>query len=107
MSSQFPKVSVCVQTYQHGNYIKQCLESILMQKTTFPFEIILGDDESTDGTREICQEYANKYKDKIQLFLRHRKDVIYVNGNATGRFNFIENCLKTYNIPISIVKHMF
>ncbi|MFI1745808.1 glycosyltransferase [Thalassobellus sediminis] len=86
-----PLVSVCVQTYQHVNYIKQCLDGILMQQTTFPFEIILGEDESEDGTREICIDYANKYPDKIKLFLRSRKDVIYINGNATGRYNFIEN----------------
>ena len=84
-------VSVCVQTYQHGNFIKECLDGILIQKTTFPFEVILGEDESTDGTREICKEYAKKHPDKIKLFLRSRKDVIYINGNATGRYNFIEN----------------
>lgn len=62
-----------------------------MQRTTFPFEIILGEDESSDGTRKICKAYAEKYPDKIKLFLRSRKDVIYINGNATGRFNMIEN----------------
>ncbi|MBU3822745.1 glycosyltransferase [Flavobacteriaceae bacterium XHP0103] len=86
-----PLVSVCVQTYQHVNYIKQCLDGILMQQTTFPFEIILGEDESSDGTRAICIDYANKYPDKIRLFLRSRKDVIYINGNPTGRYNLIEN----------------
>ncbi|MDZ4758186.1 MAG: glycosyltransferase [Bacteroidota bacterium] len=86
-------VSVVVITYQHANYIKQCLESILMQQTDFDFEIILGEDESSDGTRDICIEYANKYPEKIRLFLRSRKDVLYINGNPTGRFNFIE-CIK-------------
>lgn len=86
-----PTVSVCVQTYNHQPYIQECLDSILMQQTTFPFEIILGEDESSDGTRDICKGYAEKHPDKIKLFLRNRKDVIYVNGNATGRFNMIEN----------------
>ena len=86
-----PLVSVCVQTYQHGHYIKECLDSILMQQTNFPFEIILGEDESTDGTREICLEYAKMHPDTIRLFLRSRKDVIYINGNPTGRFNVMEN----------------
>jgi glycosyltransferase involved in cell wall biosynthesis len=84
-------VSVCVVTYNHVNYIKECLDGILMQKTTFPFEIILGEDESDDGTREICIDYANRFPDTIKLFLRSREDVIYINGNATGRFNMIEN----------------
>ncbi len=91
MDKKRPLVSVCVTTYQHVHYIKPCLDGILMQQTTFPFEIILGEDESNDGTREICIDYANKYPDKISLKLRHRRDVIYINGQATGRYNFIEN----------------
>jgi len=83
-------VSVCCVTYNHVDYIKEALDSFLMQKTDFPFEICLGEDESNDGTRAICLEYAEKYPDKIRLFLRTRKDVIYINGRATGRYNFIE-----------------
>lgn len=86
-----PLVSVCVQTYQHASFIRECLDGILMQKTNFPFELILGEDESTDGTREICMEYAEKYPHIIRLFLRSRKDVIYINGSPTGRFNMVEN----------------
>ncbi|MFL1012240.1 glycosyltransferase family 2 protein [Flavisericum labens] len=86
-----PLVSVCVQTYQHVNYIKSCLDGILMQQTTFPFEVILGEDESSDGTRDICIEYTEKHSDRIRLFLRSRKDVIFINGNPTGRYNMVEN----------------
>ncbi len=91
-----PLVSVCIQTYNQENYISVCLNGILMQQTNFPFEIILGEDESNDGTRSICKAYAEKHPDKIKLYLRSRKDVIYINGNATGRFNMIEN-LKSCN----------
>src|SRR5690242_14630931 len=69
-----PLVSVCVQTYQHVHYIKDCLEGILIQQTDFPFEILLGEDQSIDGTREVCIEYAQKYPDKIKLFLHHREN---------------------------------
>lgn len=86
-----PVVSVCVQTYQHGPYIRQCIESILCQETYFPFEIIIGEDESTDGTRGVCTELANQFPDKIRLFLRSRKDVIYINGKPTGRYNMLAN----------------
>lgn len=86
-----PLVSVVVSTYNHQKYIADCLEGILMQQTTFPFEIILGEDESNDGTREICMIYAEKHPNKIKLFLRSRKDVIYIGGNPTGRYNFLEN----------------
>lgn len=91
MNQVIPLVSVCVTTFNHKDYIAECLDNILMQKTTFPIEIILGEDDSSDGTREICIDYAERFPDKIKLFLRSRKDVIYINGNPTGRFNFMEN----------------
>jgi glycosyltransferase involved in cell wall biosynthesis len=91
---QKPLVSVCVMTYQHVNYIKDCLEGILIQQTDFPFEILLGEDESTDGTREICLEYAKKYPNKIRLFLHHRENNIKINGNPTGRFNLLYSFFK-------------
>lgn len=87
----YPLVSIVVTTYNHQDYIKQCLDSILEQQTNFPIEIILGEDESSDGTRKICQDYADRFPDIIKLFLRSRKDVIYINGRPTGRYNFIES----------------
>jgi len=89
--AQVPLVSVCIQTYQHASFITQTIESVLMQKTDFPVEILLGEDESTDGTREICLEFADKYPDKIRLFLNERKNVIYIDGQPTGRWNFMNN----------------
>ncbi len=89
-----PLVSVCVQTYQHVSYIKECLDSILMQKANFDFEILIGEDESTDGTREICIEYAKKYPNKIRLFLHKRENVIHVNNKPSGRFNMLYNLNK-------------
>jgi glycosyltransferase involved in cell wall biosynthesis len=62
-----PLVSVRTSTYQHASYIKQCIEGVLMQKTNFPFEFIIGEDLSTDGTREIVLEYANKYPDTLRV----------------------------------------
>ncbi len=85
-----PLVSVCIMSYQHAKYIRECLDGALLQKTNFPVEIIVGEDESTDGTREICIEYAEKFPDKLRLFLRSRKDVIMINGKNTGRFNFLQ-----------------
>lgn len=86
-----PLVSISVVTYNHDKYIKQCLDGILMQQTNFEFEILLGEDDSPDRTREICVEYAEKYPDKIRLFLHDRSNVIYINGNPTGRYNFLYN----------------
>lgn len=86
-----PLVSVSIITYRHGDFIRQCLESVLMQETSFPFEILLGEDESSDGTREICQEYAEKYPDLIRLFLHKREDNLEIHGRATGRLNLLNN----------------
>lgn len=55
------KLSVFVVTYNQERYIRQCLESIVAQKVNFDYEIIIGDDCSTDGTAAICDEFAAKY----------------------------------------------
>jgi glycosyltransferase involved in cell wall biosynthesis len=62
-----PLVSVHVATYQHVDFIKTCIDSILVQQTTFPFELIIGEDFSTDGTREIIFDYARTYPEKIRV----------------------------------------
>jgi len=60
-----PVVSVCCITYNHESYIHKTIEGFLMQKTTFPMEIIIHDDASTDTTAEIVRKYANKHPDVI------------------------------------------
>lgn len=62
-----PMVSIRTSAYNHGKYIRQCIEGILMQKTDFAFEYIIGEDFSTDDTREIVMEYAAKYPDIIRV----------------------------------------
>jgi len=69
-----PLVSVFMITYQHAPFIKDAIDSVLMQTVDFPYEICIGEDGSTDGTREICLEYARKHPDKIRLFLRDRSN---------------------------------
>ena len=86
-----PKVSVCIQTFQHGKYIEQCLDSILSQEFGCDYEILIGEDNSSDGTREICIDYAQKYPGIIRLFLHERENNIQINGRPTGRFNFAYN----------------
>lgn len=88
---EYPLVSVCVMTYQHAAFIDECLEGILMQKTNFPFEILLGEDASTDRTREICIEYAERFPKKIKLYLHHRENNIKIGGMPSGRFNLLYN----------------
>lgn len=63
------KVSVCVPTYNHAAYIAQMLDGALAQQTTFPYEIVIGDDGSTDGAPDIIRYYTKKYPDKIRAYL--------------------------------------
>ena len=63
------KLSVLMITYNHDNFIVQALESVLKQKVNFEYEIVIGDDFSTDNTREIILEYAANYPDKIKPLL--------------------------------------
>lgn len=89
--SSSPLVSVLVQTYQHKPYIKDCVNGILAQRTNFPFEIIIGEDESNDGTREVCIELAKATPDKIRLLLHHRDNQKKVLGEPTSNFNAFYN----------------
>lgn len=63
-----PDVSVIVVTYNQRNTITRTLDSILCQNTeNVTYEIVIGDDDSTDGTREVCSDYADRYPDIIRL----------------------------------------
>ncbi|NNL58140.1 MAG: glycosyltransferase, partial [Nitrosopumilus sp.] len=62
-------VAIWMVTYNHENYIEQAIESVMMQKTTFNYKLIIGEDCSTDSTRAICLKLKGKYPDKIELQL--------------------------------------
>ena len=77
-----PKLPVVCITYNHGKFIKQALESCVMQKTDFDFEVIIGEDCSTDNTREVIREFEQKYPNIIKP--------IYQDKNIGGMQNFID-----------------
>ena len=56
-----PVVTIRCITYNHAKFIRDAIEGFLMQETTFPVEILIHDDASTDGTADIIREYAAKY----------------------------------------------
>lgn len=64
-----PKVSICCLTYNHAKFIRDALDGFVMQKTEFPYEILIHDDASTDGTQDILREYQSKYPEKIKLYV--------------------------------------
>jgi len=79
-----PLVSVCIMSYNLEDYIAEALDSVLIQKVNFAYEIIVGDDYSTDNTRRILKEYVEKYPHIKIIF--HKKNLgMLGNFSATLR----------------------
>ena len=88
------KVSIFMLAYNHEDYIETAIESILMQKVNFNYRIYIGEDCSTDHTREICIKYKNSYPDKIELILHDFN--IGPSRNAKIIYNSCSNSLSKY-----------
>lgn len=82
-----PLVTIQCITYNHESYIRQCLEGFIMQKTTFPFEAIVHDDASTDGTAAIIREYSEKYPDIIKPIYETENQYSKRDGSLTRIMN--------------------
>jgi len=80
--SENPLVSVLLITYNHDKFIAQAIKSVLMQQVNFKYEIVIGEDCSTDGTKDIVIDYQKKYSDRIKLLLQEK--------NAGMHKNFID-----------------
>lgn len=80
------KVTIITTTYNQEKYIKQSLDSFIMQETNFSFQILVSDDCSTDNTREIINSYKIKYPDIIKP--------IFNDKNLGPMNNFIETLSK-------------
>jgi glycosyltransferase involved in cell wall biosynthesis len=78
--SENPLVSVLMPTYNHEKYVRQAIESVFMQQVDFKYEIVIGEDCSTDSTRSIVIEYQKKYNDRIRLILHEQN--MGLNSNA-------------------------
>jgi len=88
MSEKEPLVSICCLTFNHAKFVRQCIDGFLMQETTFPIEILVHDDASTDGTEEILREYETRYPDFF--FPLYEKENKYSNGYR-GRMDIVFN----------------
>src|SRR5690606_16372266 len=85
--SELPLVSICCITFNHVNFIRDAIDGFLMQKTDFPFQILIHDDASTDGTEEIIREYESNHPDIIKPIYETENQ--YVKGRKGSRtFNF-------------------
>lgn len=83
--SKNPLVSVNMITYNHELYIAQAIEGVAKQETEYPFELIIGEDCSTDGTMEIVLEYQKKYSDIIRVITSHKNVAGMKNSYRTGK----------------------
>ncbi|MDP2905336.1 MAG: glycosyltransferase [Candidatus Omnitrophota bacterium] len=86
-----PKVNVLMITYNQEQYIGQAIESVLAQRVNFTYELVIGEDCSTDGTREICRTYHERYPEKIRL-LRRGKNL----GMMPNFFQTLAECKGEY-----------
>ncbi|MEL7146543.1 MAG: glycosyltransferase family A protein [Bacteroidota bacterium] len=82
-----PVLTIRVTAYNHKDYLAECLDSLLAQETEYDYEILVIEDQSTDGTRELCMEYADRYPDKIRLLLSWRENNIKIENKPTGMFS--------------------
>ncbi len=90
-----PKLSVCLISYNHEPYLETCLKNILNQRVNFDFEVIIGEDHSTDKTAEIVQNYVQKHPNLIKAFIRPK--------NIGSKLNFLHaffECKGEYIIHI-------
>lgn len=70
-------LSICCITYNHEEYIAEAIDGFLMQETDFKYEIIIGDDGSTDSTKAIIENYVQQYPDKIKfLSITHNQGAV-------------------------------
>jgi glycosyltransferase involved in cell wall biosynthesis len=84
------KLSVCVPTYNHEQYIGQMLEGALMQQTSFDFEIVIGDDASTDATPDIIRKYDKEKPGIIRAFLHSENQGPKEPREFAGRNNVLQ-----------------
>lgn len=84
-------VSVCMITYNHEAFIHEAINGVLMQQTSFPIELIIGEDCSTDNTRKIVQEYAERHPNIIRALLPENnlgmsKNFLETLKSCTGKY---------------------
>jgi glycosyltransferase involved in cell wall biosynthesis len=83
MSNKSILVSVWMTTYNHEEFISEAIEGVINQRTSFSYELVIGEDFSSDRTREICLKYKEEYPEIIKLVLNAENIGRIANYNAT------------------------
>jgi len=86
------RVSIFMLTYNQEQFIAQTIESVLMQKTNFSYQLVIGEDCSTDATRSICKSYAQQFPEKIKLLAPLEKNI----GLIANYMRTIKECNGKY-----------
>lgn len=92
------QVSIICNVYNHGEYIRDALEGFVMQKTDFPFEVLVHDDASTDDSAKIIREYEERYPDIIKPIYQtvnqysQRKGITRTFQRPRARGNYVAMC---------------
>lgn len=79
------RVAVIITCYNQEKYIEKALDSVLSQKASFPYKIIVADDLSQDGSRDILKRYEVRYPDKMQVLYQEKNLGVTPNRNAVLR----------------------
>lgn len=87
-NGEIPLVSVCCITYNHESYIAQALDGFLMQRTSFPFEVLIHDDASTDNTADIIREYEKKFPKIIKPIYQKENQYSQGKRDISATWNF-------------------
>ena len=87
-------VSILCTAYNHEAFLRDALDGFVNQRTRFPFEVLVNDDVSTDATRDIIREYAEKYPDIIRPF--YQEENLYSRGLDVYRLVFFPNARGKY-----------
>ena len=88
-------VSICVLSYNHEKYLRDCLDGIVTQKTSFPIEAWVHDDASTDSSADIIKEYQQKYPDIIKPILQKENQYSKLHGGILDTIVFPQ-CIGKY-----------
>ena len=86
-----PFVSIWMLTYNQEKFIEQCVESVMNQQANFEYKLFIGEDVSTDNTREICKRLKKKFPNKIELFLNDKNLGVNLNAKKVLEETFNSN----------------